>query len=383
MALTKEENETLTCVGPGTPAGEMLRRYWQPIGFANELRDKPKRKRILGEDVVMFRDEKGRVGVLALRCMHRGTSLEFGHIENGGLRCCYHGWLYDVEGKVLETPSEPSTSTFKERVRQPSYRVQKLGGVLFVYMGPEPAPLLPRYDVLARQDGKRALRARIINCNYFQMIENSVDQNHLKWLHRTATTPTWDEGEINPQVFELGVLNTYTRRAADGNRWAHVNYFVMPTMNKTGNVEEGHPTEHRASSSCEVMRWRVPMDDTSTIHYTVEFGAIVNGKMMGTIMTDRSAEGVQETTFGVYRWDDSIGWFGREDQDRAAQESQGAIFDRTTEHLGYTDRGVILLRRLYKESIEAVKQGRDPLGVIRDPEKNKLIRLIPHEDLLD
>ncbi|HEY2920324.1 MAG TPA: hypothetical protein VGK77_15175 [Candidatus Binatia bacterium] len=100
-------------------------------------------------------------------------------------------------------------------------------------------------------------------------------------------------------------------------------------------------------------------------------------------MTDRSAQGVQETTFGVYRWDDSIGWFGREDQDRAAQESQGAIFDRTTEHLGYTDRGVILLRRLYKESIDAVKQGRDPLGIIRDPEKNKLIRLIPHEDLLD
>jgi 5,5'-dehydrodivanillate O-demethylase len=383
MALSKEENEMLTRVGPGTAAGEMLRRYWQPIGFANELQDKPKRKRILGEDVVMFRDEKGRIGVLALRCMHRGTSLEFGHIENGGLRCCYHGWLYDVEGKVLETPSEPPTSTFKERVRQPSYKVQELGGVIFVYMGPEPAPLLPRYDVLAREDGKRAVRARIINCNYFQMIENSVDQNHLKWLHRTATTPTWDEGEINPQVFEYGVLNTYTRRAADGNRWAHVNYFVMPTMNKTGNVEEGHPTEHRASSSCEVMRWRVPMDDTRTIHYTVEFGAIVDGKMMGTIMTDRSAQGVQETTFGVYRWDDSIGWFGREDQDRAAQESQGPIFDRTTEHLGHTDRGVILLRRLYKESIEAVKGGRDPLGVIRDPARNQLIRLEPHEDLLD
>ena len=383
MALRKEENETLTRVGPGTPAGEMLRRYWQPIGFANELQGKPKGKRILGEDVVLFRDENGRFGVLARRCMHRGTSLEFGHIENGGLRCCYHGWLYDVEGRVLETPSEPPESTFKERVRQPSYKVQELGGVIFVYMGPEPAPLLPRYDVLAREDGKRALRARIINCNYFQMIENSVDQNHLKWLHRTATTPTWEEGEINPQAFEHGVLNTYTRRAADGNRWAHVNYFVMPTMNKTGNVEEGHPTEHRASSSCEVMRWRVPMDDTRTIHYTVEFGAIVDGRMSGTIMTDRSAEGVQETKPGVYRWDESIGWFGREDQDRAAQESQGPIFDRTTEHLGYTDRGVILLRRLYKESIEAVKEGRDPIGIIRDPEKNKLIRLIPHEDLLN
>ena len=263
MALSKEENDMLTQVGPGKPAGELLRRYWQPIGFANELQDKPKKKRILGEDVVLFRDENGKFGVLALRCMHRGTSLEFGHIESGGLRCCYHGWLYDVDGKVLETPGEGPGSTFKERVRQPSYKVQELGGVLFVYMGPEPAPLLPRYDVVARQDGQRAMRARIVNCNYFQMIENSVDQNHLKWLHRGFTTPTWEDGEINPQIFDHGVLNTYTRRVA-GKNWAHVNFFVMPTINKTGNVEEGHPTEHTASSSCEVMRWRVPIDDTST-----------------------------------------------------------------------------------------------------------------------
>jgi 5,5'-dehydrodivanillate O-demethylase oxygenase subunit len=382
MALSKEENDMLTRVGPGTPAGEMLRRYWQPIGFDAELQKKPKRRRILGEDVVMFRDDQGRVGVLALCCMHRGTSLEFGHIEDGGLRCCYHGWLYDVEGRVLETPGEPPTTTFKERVRQPSYKTQELGGVIFVYMGPEPAPLLPRYDVLVREDGVRARRARTVNCNFFQMIENSVDQNHLKWLHRTAKTPDWDDGEINPQPFELGILNTYTRRVA-GKTWAHCNFFVMPTMNKTGNVDEGHPTEHRASSAGEVMRWRVPIDDTHSMHFTVEFGAVVDGKPLANIMKDDSAAGLRESQFGVYKWDESIGWFARGDQDRVAQESQGPIYDRTTEHLAYTDRGVILLRRLYKESIEAVKQGGDPLGVIRDPEKNKVIRLIPHEDLLD
>ena len=382
MALSKEENEMLTRVGPGTPAGEMLRRYWQPIAFDAEIRDKPLRRRILGEDVVMFRDERNRVGVLTLRCMHRGTSLEFGHIENGGLRCCYHGWLYDVDGKVLETPGEPPGSTFKEKVRQPSYKAQELGGVIFVYMGPEPAPLLPRYDVLAREDGVRARRLRTVNCNFFQMIENSVDQNHLKWLHRTAKTPEWDDGEINPQPFEHGILNTYTRRVA-GKTWAHCNFFVMPTMNKTGNVEEGHPTEHRASSAGEVMRWRVPINDTHSMHFTVEFGAIIDGKPVAKIMKDESAAGLIESQFGVYKWDESIGWFARGDQDRVAQESQGPIYDRTTEHLAYTDRGVILLRRLYKESIEAVKQGRDPIGVIRDPEKNKLIRLIPREDLLN
>lgn len=381
--LSKEENELLTRVGPGTPAGEMLRRYWHPIGFVGELNKRPKRRRILGEDLVLFRDDQGRLGLLGLKCLHRGTSLEFGHIEDGGLRCCYHGWLYDVEGSVLETPGEPPDSTFRERLRQRAYKVEELGGVIFAYLGPEPAPLLPRWDVLVKEGGMRARRARTVNCNFFQMIENSVDQNHLRWLHRTGSTPTWDDGEINPQLFEYGILNTYTRRVADGKTYAHVNFFVMPTMNKTGNVEEGHPTEHRASSSGEVMRWRVPVDDTHSMHFTVEFGAIVDGKPIAKIMDDDSEGGLKESKPGVYRWDESIGWFARGDQDRVAQESQGAIYDRTTEHLAYTDRGVILLRKLYKESIEAVQKGLDPVGVIRDPEKNQMIRLVPHEDLLD
>src|SRR6478752_4648620 len=159
MALSFEENETITRVGKGTPCGEMLRHYWHPIGFTKELKNRPLRRRLLGEDLVLFRDDQGRLGLIGQRCMHRGTSLEFGHIEDGGLRCCYHGWLYDVDGKVLQTPGEGSESTFKGRLRQPSYKVQELGGMLFVYMGPEPAPLLPRYDVLAREDGRRAMRA--------------------------------------------------------------------------------------------------------------------------------------------------------------------------------------------------------------------------------
>ncbi len=113
MALSREENEMLTRVGKGTPGGEMLRRYWHPIGFTNELKNRPVKRRLLGEDLVLFRDDQGRAGLLALYCMHRGTSLEFGHIEDGGLRCCYHGWLYDVDGKILETPGEPADSTFQ------------------------------------------------------------------------------------------------------------------------------------------------------------------------------------------------------------------------------------------------------------------------------
>jgi 5,5'-dehydrodivanillate O-demethylase len=157
----------------------------------------------------------------------------------------------------------------------------------------------------------------------------------------------------------------------------------MPTMNRTGNTEEGHPGEHQASSSGEVMRWRVPIDDIHTMHFTVEFGAVVDGKLVANIMKDDSEEGLRETQFGVYKWDDSIGWFARGDQDRAAQESQGPVYDRTGEHLAYTDRGVILLRRLYKESIEAVQKGLDPIGVVRDPAKNEIIRLVPREEILE
>jgi 5,5'-dehydrodivanillate O-demethylase oxygenase subunit len=378
--LSHEENDLFTRVGPGTPAGEMLRRYWHPIGFAAELKKRPLKKRLLGEDLVLFRDDAGKLGLLALRCAHRGTSLEFGHIEDGGLRCCYHGWLYAVDGRVMEQPGEPSESNFKDRVRQRAYKVEELGGVIFAYLGPDPAPLLPRWDVLVREDGARARQGRLVHCNFFQMIENSVDQHHLKWLHRTASTPSWDDGEINPQPFDYGIVNTYTRHV-DGKKWAHVNYFVFPTMNKTGNVEEGHPTEHRASSAGEVMRWRVPVDDSCSMHFTVEFGAARDGETV-KIMEDRSEQGIVDTKPGVYRWDDAIGWFARGDQDRAAQESQGTIYDRSTEHLGATDKGVILLRRLYRESIEAVERGGDPLGVVRDPAKNEMIRLIPHEDLL-
>src|SRR5262245_66408566 len=118
--LTREENELLTRVGPGTPAGEMLRRYWLPIAFINELKEKPLRRRILGEDLVLFRDDQNRLGLLKLRCSHRGTSLEFGHLEDGGLRCCYHGWLYDVEGRILEMPGEPPDRRLKDRIRRPA-----------------------------------------------------------------------------------------------------------------------------------------------------------------------------------------------------------------------------------------------------------------------
>ena len=142
-----KEDEELTHVGPGTPCGEYLRRFWQPVVLSNELKDLPKSIRILGEDLVVFRDRGGHVGLLELHCSHRGTSLEFGLIEETGIRCCYHGWLFGVDGKILDTPGEPPASTYKERLCHGAYPTHEFGGLVFAYMGP-PAkrPPFPMYD---------------------------------------------------------------------------------------------------------------------------------------------------------------------------------------------------------------------------------------------
>jgi 5,5'-dehydrodivanillate O-demethylase oxygenase subunit len=384
MALSREENEMLTRVGPGTPGGEMLRRYWHPIAFLSELKGKPLRRRILGEDLVLFRDDRGRIGLLTLRCSHRGTSLEFGHLESGGLRCCYHGWLYDVEGRILETPGEPADSTFKERVRHPAYKVQELAGIVFAYLGPEPAPLLPRYDVLVREDGVRSMSARMVHCNFLQMVENSVDQHHFKWLHRTPKTRQWRDEKLTSDVTDFGILDTFTRRVGDES-FRTISLFLMPNMNKVGyHLPEDHPAAFAAThEGYEALRWRVAMDDTTTMHFTVYFAPLVDGKIMAKVPKDQQDQGLGDSIPGKYRWDEETGWIARGDQDRCAQESQGPIFDRTGEHLGVSDEGVILLRRLFRQSIEAVQRGEDPVGVIRDPAKNEIIRLVPGEYKLD
>jgi 5,5'-dehydrodivanillate O-demethylase len=384
MALSLEENEMLTRVGPGTPGGEMLRRYWHPIAFSSELKDKPKRRRILGEDLVLFRDDRGQLGLLALRCSHRGTSLEFGHLENGGLRCCYHGWLYDVEGRVLEMPGEPADSTFAKRLRHPSYKVQELAGIAFAYLGPDPAPLLPRYDVLVREDGVRSMSARIVHCNFLQMVENSVDQHHFKWLHRTPKTRHWKDEKLTSEVTDFGIRDTFTRRVGDES-YRTISLFLMPNMNKVGyHLPEDHPAAFAAThEGYEALRWRVAIDDTTTMHFTLYFAPLVDGKPAAKIPQDQQEQGLGDSIPGKYRWDESTGWIARGDQDRCAQESQGPIFDRTMEHLGVSDEGVILLRRLYKDCIEAVQRGQDPVGIVRDPAKNEIIRLVPREYKLD
>ena len=183
--LAKEENELLTRVGPDRPAGAMLRRYWGPVAFSEAVKAKgtPVKVKLLAEEFALFRDGAGQLGLVALHCSHRGTSLEFGRVEDNGIRCCYHGWLYDVHGNCLEQPAEPGDSKFKERIKHPAFHAEDAGGLTFAYIGPEPVPLLPSYDLLVREDGCRVVGGDEENCNWLQRAENSADGAHSIALH--------------------------------------------------------------------------------------------------------------------------------------------------------------------------------------------------------
>jgi len=184
--LTAEENTFLTQVGPGTPGGAMLRMYWHPINLSREINDESPTKfvRILGEDLVIFKDKSGRFGLIADKCAHRNASMVYGRVEERGIACAYHGWLYDCEGTILETPPERNDSIMRN-VKTTAYPVKDYLGMIWAYMGPQPAPPMPHYDTLFRNDGTRKwLMHPGLDANWFQAMENSMDPAHLQVLHQ-------------------------------------------------------------------------------------------------------------------------------------------------------------------------------------------------------
>jgi 5,5'-dehydrodivanillate O-demethylase oxygenase subunit len=363
--LSKEENELLTRVGPGTPAGAMLRRYWWPVGFSEQVikLGQPIKVRLLGEDLVLFRDGGGHLGLLALHCSHRGSSLEFGRVEENGLRCCYHGWLYDAQGTCLEQPAEPADSTFRSRVRHPAYEAAEIAGFVFAYLGPDPAPLLPNYDLFLREDGERHIGAGHDYCNWLQRAENSVDQTHLVALH----APEYPHMALKRPVigWERTAYGAKISMHVPGVSKPKFSHWIFPSHTRHTTARVGRVPDH-------AIRFRVPVDDINTKTFWLRFyphGESDKGKPLAV-----KCVGFENDQPGVYnRVDD--GWWGiaSNDQDRVAQESQGLIYDRTKEHLGASDEGVIMLRDMIKESIAAVQRGKDPIWTIRDPQRNKQI----------
>jgi 5,5'-dehydrodivanillate O-demethylase len=361
MVLTREDNDLLTQVGPGTPGGELLRRYWMPIAVAAELTpEQPTRLvRLLGEILVLFRDTTGRVGLLADHCAHRSASLFYGRVEERGISCAYHGWLYDTRVHILETPPERNDAIINS-VTQPAYPVRKYVGMYWAYLGPEPVPELPPYDTLVRRDGHRHLVIHpVLDCNWYQAMENSVDPAHLQILHQE-----WIGRGRQP-------VNT-TRGFTDDV--AATDFYVTPIgimkkrTYKTGQVDEHpliFPNILRQGYSTQI---RVPLDDTHTAHIHVMFEPTSDGSLVDEA-EDPPVEylapykdppdAVHPDT--VYNLRSVLA------QDHMAWETQGPIADRTVEHLSYSDRGIHLFRKVTREQIERVQRGLDPMGVIRDP----------------
>jgi len=355
--LDQETNELLTRVAAGTPMGELLRRYWMPLAPKLEIDEKGKKQlRVLGEDLVLFKDGEGRYGLVAEQCSHRGASLFYGRIEADGIRCPYHGWKYDVCGRCLEQPAESPDNNYKDTIRHPAYSVKELGGVLFGYLGPEPAPLLPAYDILVREDWVRRIEIHpMLDCNWLQPMENAVDPEHLYWLHGyTGGAPTTRDERMDFEIFEYGIYKVHY-----GEKKMEVHPLVFPNLLRgPGNVAH----------------FRIPMDDTHTGVLYVIYSPAADGKPGIQKEVPYKYIGPVKEPYddnGFLRYRHHMKTFAS--QDAMVWETQGKIADRAKEHLASGDKGVVMFRHMLRLQIEKVKKGEDPIGVVRDAEKNKII----------
>ncbi len=362
--MTQEQNDELTQVGPGTPMGDVLRHYWYPVCFERELEEFPVRGvRLLGENFAVFKTPDGQYGIVDERCPHRGASLVYGIVEDGGLRCGYHGWKFDNDGTCVEILAEPDSSpAFREKVCVRAGRAQALGGLIFAYIGESPAPELPRYDGFV-MDGVRDIGHSMLPCSWLQIMENAVDPYHVEALHGNyfAFLAEWQGFDMpssfkNKHVkvafdpFEHGIIKRrlLVGQSEDDDDWKIGHPLVFPYQMWVGG------------NGVFQMQIRVPVDDETTwmLFYTVHApdGA-------------EPAEQMYPVDY-EYEWLDANGNHivdYIEGQDIMAWVTQGKVADRTTENITKSDMGVVALRRMFRDSIEAVKEGRDPVAVVRQP----------------
>ncbi len=360
-------------VGPGTPMGELLRRYWQPIAAARDVTDLPRPVRILGEDLILFRDGGGRCGLVYPRCMHRGTTLLYGKIEERGIRCCYHGWLFDVEGNCLEMPCEPGGGKRRDIARQPWYPVRERYGLIFAYLGPpERQPALPRYDNLENIGPDEELWSYVgaigttfdftmdvAPYSWLHMNDNVMDPYHVYILHSNLTGPQFaKEFALQPKVdffaTETGICYSAVRDLEDGRSVDRISSWLMPNIMSVPDI-------YLKEGQSSMIGWSVPVDDT---HFT-----------QAMAMKLPRGEQFRPIKLGGKFWHEmSLEEHQRLPSDYEAQAGQGPLSLHSEEHLVTSDRGVIMQRRLLKQQVKRVQQGADPLGVVFD-EAQALVRI--------
>ncbi|HEV2571784.1 MAG TPA: aromatic ring-hydroxylating dioxygenase subunit alpha [Beijerinckiaceae bacterium] len=378
--LTAEQNEMITRIGPGTPAGNLMRRYWQPVAAVSELSERwTMRVRLLGEDLVLYRNREGGYGLVAEKCPHRGASLAYGIPTEKGLRCPYHGWEFGKTGQCLSQPNEPERMGFKDKIKTAGYPVEELNGMLFAYLGPQPQPLLPRWDGFVVEGAIRMLGRALIPVNWLQAMENSLDPIHTEWLHgHTYEFVKEQEGvkvaistrheKIAFKEFEYGMTKhrLLEGHSEDSDDWRIGHPVVFPNMLSVGNGDE--------TSRYYAFQIRVPVDDQHTMHmwytaYMPPKDRPVPPHLLAKIHTytvpfkDENGEFILDNV---------------DTQDMMAWITQGAIADRTKENLGVSDSGIAQYRRMIMREIEKVQAGQDPIAIFRDASKN--VRLdLPNE----
>lgn len=366
-------NASLTEVGRGTPCGEFMRRYWQPVACSRDVTDTPQYVRVLGEDLILFRDKRGRPGLVYPRCAHRGTTLYYGKVEEEGIRCCYHGWLFDVEGRCLEQPCEPEMGLHRDRVRQPWYPVVDHYGLVFAYMGP-PAkkPLLPRFDIFENLEPGESLiqldsglgtggdgKHFIVPCNWLQHWENVVDPYHVAILHSAfsgtqfvkemAVLPTGD-WEYVPR----GVRFTGIRELDGGRVLRRITEVMLPNLRVV-------PSPLLKPGRIESVGFTLPVDDT---HY----------RIFGVYKTTTPDQPPRGSLYDGKRWSAlTEEEHQRMPGDYEAQVGQGPISYHSEEHLTSTDKGVGMCRRMLAQQIKIVQEGGDPIGVNFDPAQQVVV----------
>jgi 5,5'-dehydrodivanillate O-demethylase oxygenase subunit len=366
--LTKEENQLLMQVGPGTPMGNLLRRYWMPVAAVEELNEQPtKQIRLMGEDLALYKDKSGTYGCVDLHCPHRRADLSYGMVEECGLRCNYHGWAFDEKGNCIEQPFEAIAhpdANFRDRVKIKAYRVEAKAGLLWVYMGPEPAPCLWDWDVYHRPGFKQVILTTV-PCNWLQCAENNLDPVHVQWLHSAWSQDlrhTRDpKNRPNPNHLEIGIKEFewgyyYTRVMEGDAKWHVYRVAIWPNCFMPGNSH---------------FEFRVPIDDYNTLSL-----GWVNDPLPGDQPFEQERIPYWHsplTNPETGRWVNS----NTVNQDIIAWVGQGAQSDRENEHLGESDRGVIALRRQFAEDIRVVEDGGDPKGILRDATRNYAIEIRP------
>ena len=366
--ISEEENKTLMQVGKGTPLGDLMRRYWMPVAATGELDDHPtKVVRLMGEDLVLYKDGSGTYGLIDLHCPHRRADLSYGIIEECGLRCNYHGWLWDESGKCREQPFEEIAhpeARFKDRVTIKAYPVEAKAGLLWAYLGPAPAPLVPTWEPFTWENGFVQIVLSEIPCNWFQCQENSIDPVHFEWLHSNWSLALRNqEGPRSPthlkvgfDEFEYGFV--YRRIREDTSEedplWTVGRTCLWPNALFTG--------EH--------FEWRVPVDDNTTLSVGWFFNRVP--KEQEPFKQERIPY-----WYGPIRDPQTGRWITSHvmNQDFVAWVGQGTVADRTQEHLGESDRGIIMMRRKMLDQARLIVDGGEPKGIIRDPEANRCVRL--------